>query len=301
MTSEIVWEIPEPLSVCEVRLDEDTVTTLRRHGNPDGPRLVLSHGNGLAIDLYYPFWSLLAGEFDLIVYDLRNHGWNTVRAREKHNIPTLIRDQERILEAIDRHFGNKPKIGVFHSASALVSLFLSADTNSLAAQILFDPPLCKPGRSQIEFDDAAERAAAMTRRRGYRFRTLEDFIELLRSVPAFIRVVPGVLELMARTTLRPTDNGQDYELRCPREYEAQIMDYVRGFSPLVDLGALPCPTKIVGADPTLPFAYLPTIDLRDIVAVEYDFLPETTHYLQLENPEECVAEVREFLEQNGLL
>ena len=59
MTSEPVWEIPEPRSVCEVRLDADTVTTLRRHGNPDAPRLVLSHGNGLAIDLYYPFWSCL--------------------------------------------------------------------------------------------------------------------------------------------------------------------------------------------------------------------------------------------------
>ena len=79
------------------------------------------------------------------------------------------------------------------------------------------------------------------------------------------------------------------------------MDYVRGFSPLVDLRALPCPTKIVGADPTLPFAYLPTIDLSDIVAVEYDFLPETTHYLQLENPEECVVVLREFLKENGLL
>ena len=32
------------------------VVTLRRHGNPNGPRLVLSHGNGLAVGLYYPFW-----------------------------------------------------------------------------------------------------------------------------------------------------------------------------------------------------------------------------------------------------
>ena len=301
MTSEPVWEIPEPRSVCEVRLDKDTVTTLRRHGNPNGPRLVLSHGNGLAIDLYYPFWSLLAGEFDLIVYDLRNHGWNTVGIRQRHNVPILIRDQERTLEAIDRHFGNKPKIGVFHSASALVSLFLSADTNSLAAQVLFDPPLCKPGRSHVEFDDAAERAAALTRRRAYQFQKQEDFVELLSYLPAFTRVVPGVLDLMARTTLRPAANGQGYELRCPREYEAQIMDYIRGFSPLVDLGALSCPTKIVGADPTLPFAYLPTVDFEHVMTVEYDFLPETTHYLQLEKPEECVAEVREFLEQSGLL
>ncbi len=301
MTSENVWEIPEPLSVCEVRLDEDTVTVLRRHGNPDGPRLVLSHGNGLAIDLYYPFWSLLLDEFDLIVYDLRNHGWNTVGSRQKHNVPTLIRDQERILEAIDRHYGNKPTIGVFHSVAALVSLFVSPRSNSLAAQVLFDPPLYKPGKSHVEFDDVAERAASMTRRRGHRFQAQADFVDLLRYLPAFARVVPGVLELMARTTLRPSANGQDYELRCPREYEAQIVDYIRGFSPLVDFGTLSCPTKIIGADPTLPFAYLPTADLGDIVAVEYDFLPETTHYLQLEKPEECVALLREFLEQNSLL
>lgn len=301
MTLDPVWEIPEPRSVCEVRLDESTVTTLRRHGNPDGVRLVLSHGNGLAVDLYYPFWSLLADEFDLIIYDLRNHGWNTVGVRQKHNVATLICDQERILEAIDRHFGNKPKIGVFHSASALVSLFSSADANSLAAQVLFDPPLCKPGRSQTEFDNAAERAAALTRRRAYRFQKQEDFVELLSYLPAFTRVVPGVLDLMARTTLRPSANGQDYELRCPREYEAQIMDYISGFSPLVDLGTLPCPTKIVGADPTLPFAYLPTVDFEHVMTVEYDFLPETTHFLQLEAPKECVAVIREFLEHNGLL
>ena len=57
--SETVWEVPEPTAVHDVRVDDETVITLRRHGNPEGPRLVLSHGNGLAIDLYYPFWSLL--------------------------------------------------------------------------------------------------------------------------------------------------------------------------------------------------------------------------------------------------
>ncbi len=51
-------------------MDDGTVITLRRHGNPAGPRMVLSHGNGLAADLYYPFWSLLADRFDIVVHDL---------------------------------------------------------------------------------------------------------------------------------------------------------------------------------------------------------------------------------------
>lgn len=116
MNSESVWSVPEPLSVCEVGIGDGTTTVVRRHGNPDaGLRLVLCHGNGLAIDLYYPFWSLLADDFDLMVYDLRNHGWNRVGLRREHNIPTLIHDHDLILETIDRHYGSKPTVGIYHS------------------------------------------------------------------------------------------------------------------------------------------------------------------------------------------
>ena len=212
------------------------------------------------------------------VYDLR-HGWNPVGAREKHNVPTLIRDLERILEAIDRHYGNKPKIGVFHSASALVSLFLSAESHSLAAQVLFDPPLCKPGVSHLEFDDAAERAATLTRRRADRFQTQEDFIELLRYVPTFTRVVPGVLELMARTTLRRSANGQDYELRCPREYEP-VMDSSGGFT-VVGLERFPARTKF-RSRPTLPL--LPARSTNRMSYRRY-FCPRRTAYLFTPKPE----------------
>ena len=293
-TPEPVWEVPEPVATCNVAVDDDTVITVRRHGNPDGPRLVLSHGNGLAIDLYYPFWSLLAGDFDLVVYDLRNHGWNAVGSREAHSLPTFVRDHDRILEAIDRHFGAKPKVGVFHSVSALASLLSTATDNGYEGRVLFDPPVCKPGKSQLEFDLATERTAAMTRRRTDRFRAVQDFVQVLRFLPAFTRVVPGVHELMARTTLRESADGEGSELRCPKEYEAQIIDYARVFAVLVNFEALTCPTKVIGADPTLPYSYLPTFDLTHVLTVDYDFIPEASHFLQLENPEACAAATREF-------
>ena len=157
---EVVWALPEPVSVHEVQVDAGTRVFLRRHGNPDGPRLVLSHGNGLAIDLYYPFWSLLAGDFDLVVYDLRSHGWNDVSALERHNVPTLVSDHDSILDAVDRHYGEKPQVGVFHSVAALVSLLSPIRGGRYSALVLFDPPLCKPGRSHREFE-----AACRARRR----------------------------------------------------------------------------------------------------------------------------------------
>ena len=298
MTADIVWEIPAPLSTFGVRLDADTVTTVRQHGNPSGPRVVLNHGSGLAADLYYPFWSLLADDYDLMVYDLRNHGWNSVGAQTDHNIPTLISDHDIILESIDRTYGSKPTVGIYHSLATLITLL--SFSRLYSALILFDPPLTKSGASQTELHDAAERAAAQIRRRGQNFKRREDFVELLGIFPTFKRAVPGVHDLMARTTLRGSASGEGYELRCPREYEAQLMDYARSFFPLLELDLVACPTKIIGADPTLPHAYLPTLDQRIVSVMDYDFIPETTHFLQLEKPRECAAVTREFLERRGL-
>ena len=64
----------------------------------------------------------------------------------------------------------------------------------------------------------------------------------------------------------------------------------------VDFGSLASPTKVIGADPTLPYSYLPTLDPSEGFAVGYDFLPDATHFLLLEQPEECVRVMREFLE-----
>ncbi len=291
------WQVPEPLSTLDVSVDDETVITLRRHGNPSGPRLVMSHGNGLSIDLYYPFWSLLADEFDIIAYDLRNHGWNAASSMQNHNLPTLVHDHDVIMEAIDLHFGKKTRVGVFHSISALTTL-LSANLGAdFAARILFDPPLCKAGRSLQEFEEVAARLAFLTRARTPRFPTRESFSELLGFIPNFQRVQPGVRDLFAETTLRESESGDGYELRCPRDYEAQMIEWAGAYAVLVDFDAMQCPTKVIGADPTLPYSYLPTLDLRDVFTVSYDFLPETTHLLQLEQPERCADLVRDFLQE----
>ena len=298
-SSESTWEVPQPLSTHEVRMDDGSAIVLRRHGNPDGPRLVMSHGNGLAIDLYYPFWSRFTSDFDVIVYDQRNHGWNTVSAMDNHNIPTLVSDHDRVSEAIDGHYGKKAKVGIYHSFSALTTLLSPNRGREFVARVLFDPPLCKPGRSYQDFETAANRLAALARRRTARIKSREDFEELLGIVPTFSRVAPGVIQLFTRTTLRESSDGQGYELRCPREYEAQIVEYAGIYAVLVDFDTLVTPTKVVGADPILPFSYLPTLDLSDIMTVDYDFLPETSHFMQLEEPEQCAEATLEFLESIG--
>ncbi len=297
--------MPQPRSVCRVGHDDGSATIVRRHGNSAGPRLLLCHGNGLAIDLYYPFWSLLVDDFDLFVYDLRNHGWNEVGARDEHNVPNLVRDQEQVIDAVAERYGDRPTIGVFHSLSALTTLLspqLSVGrSGTLSAWVLFDPPLYRPGPGDPDYDALADRSAGMTRRRTHRFRHRSDFTDLMSYLPLLVRAVPGASELMARTVLTESPGEDGYELRCPREYEAQIIAYIRTYAFLVDFGNLPCPAKVIGSDPTLPFAYLPTFNLSHIQSIDYDFIPETTHFLQLEKPEECVETMREYLEEKRLI
>ena len=290
------WAVPEPLETVDVRMDDGTVIPIRRHGNPDGRRLVLSHGNGLAIDLYYPFWSLLADDFDIIVHDLRNHGWNSVGNLRDHTVPTFARDHDSILEAIDDRFGEKSKAGVFHSVSALAALLSPAKGSEYSALVLFDPPLCQPGKGHSEFETAAKQISAVTRRRSQRFATSQALIDLVQFMPAFRGAVPGIGELLASTTLREDPEGHGYELRCPPEYEAQIVDYANIYAVSVVFDEIMCPVKVIGADPTIPYSYLPTLDLSDMLSVDYDFLPDATHFLQLEKPTECVAMLREFLD-----
>lgn len=292
--------MPDPLSVLEVAVDPDTTILVRRHGNPDGPRLILSHGNGMAIDLYYPFWSLLLDDFDLLVYDLRNHGWNRVSSLAGHNVPTLVSDHDIVLEAINRQWGEKPQAGVFHSVSALVTLLSPSRGRGYSALVLYDPPLCKPGRSHREFEESAAQIAGFARRRTERFQRREDFAAILPLLPVLRRLVPGAFDLMTMTVLRARED-EGFELRCPREYEAQIVDFASVYGVAVDFDTLECPVKVIGADPTLPFSYLPTLDLSDILSVDYDFLPEASHFLQLEKPAECAASLRQFLEQLGMI
>ena len=145
--------------------------------------------------------------------------------------------------------------------------------------------------------------AHRTRRRKRSFDSHEELVESLRRSRAFGSVLPGVLELFAATTLRPGPDGR-YELCCPPDFEAQILDNLYANAVPVqrelELQVFTSPIKAIGSDPTIRYSFLPSIDLSTLTYVDYDFVPNTTHFLLLENPETCAATTVEFLESQGL-
>ena len=296
-----IWELPEARVVLKVTMADGALVYVRRHGNPEGPRILLSHGCGLSSDAYYPYWSLLVERFDIFVYDLRSHGWNPAGDLRSQNIPAFVKDCEIVLRAIGQNYGGKPAIGVFHSLSALVALLHEEQRKGFSALILFDPPINPPGGTPEDMQEIGERMSVFTRRRQYQFESLKDFAGRLGQAPAYRHLLPGVTDLIAATTLRPAADGPGYELCCPREHEAQVYEYLFGWAMRVNLQNISCPVKVIGADPTGPYSFMPSMDLSALIGIDYDFLPEATHFLQMEDPGKCTDLTVEFLEGRGLI
>jgi len=62
--------IPPPHAAFDAIMEDGAVIRVRRHGIAGAPRLVLSHGNALAIDGYFSFWGRLLDRYDVIVSSL---------------------------------------------------------------------------------------------------------------------------------------------------------------------------------------------------------------------------------------
>ena len=295
------FELPVPRATGDVALAGGEKTTLRRHGNPRGQRILLSHGNGLAADLYYPFWSRFLEDFDVILFDCRNHGWNSAGDQSYHNPQTFAKDLDVVVLEMERLFGAKPCVGVFHSLSALVSLLLPSKGTAFEALILFDPPLVKPGMSQWEFDTHVDELVRMIRLRAIYFRTLDEFVEVVEYSPTFRGLDSQSRLLLAQTTLRRRPDGVGYDLRCPPAYEAQAAEFITAYAALADMDSMRCPLKVIGADPTVPDSYLPSFNAELVTKVDYDFIPDVGHFVPLEAPAESHALSVEFLARQGIL
>lgn len=301
---ELSNEVPVPLSTLELVMDDGAIVRLRQHGNPAGPRLALSHGNGLAIDGYLPFWEPLRERYELIVFDFRNHGRNPTHRLDRHNWSTFILDLERIFQLVQKEFGRKRTVGVFHSLSAVSA---TMHTQRMGKRwdplVLFDPPFYpRDGHPLREQQTAGEDAIAARAER--RTPSYNDPMELARQFAKyFTRWQPEAYELMARATLRHDETGGQYVLACPREYEAHVFRSNRDTAAWTGLAQLPVAVKLICADPKLEMAGPALIGkaLAEEARLDYEAIPETTHFLQIERPTECVRAMEQFLVKNGII
>ena len=297
-------DIPTPRETVVLTMVDGTEILVRRHGDPAGPRLALSHGNGLAIDGYLPFWRRLAARYDLVLFDLRNHGRNAVRLERRHDWDVLADDIVAIAAGIARAFGPKPTTAVVHSASAIASLrAMLGGARPWHAVALFDPPLYPPPGHRLEAQAAREWASLVkrSRRRPERYQDPSGLAQQFRRSSYMRRWVPEAFDLIARATLRPDPARGDWCLACPRELEARLFETNTDPRYFLAIDRLPGPLTVIGADPDAPDAEAPPLINRRLAdRIDYRPIADTTHFLQVEKPAECVAALEDFLRAHGL-
>ena len=269
------------------------VTRIPHEGRP---RLILSHGNGFAIDGYRAFWSLLADDFELVLFDLRNHGQSGSTSLAAHSIAAMAQDHVDVAAACRDSFGPRETIGVFHSVSAIAASLAGSQQNIWDAVVLVDPPLVSLDPAAGLVRSADSRLAQYARERQTQFESAETYASMIAS--GFGRHwAPGSALDMARAVTRPTSSG-GVELVCPAEYEAQIYEENGRTDSFAAVGAMRDRTAILGADPDAPRALHPALISRAAAQrynLAYASAPGASHMLQIEKPQAVADAFRGLL------
>ena len=287
-------------------MDDGAVIRVRQHGNAKGPRVVMSHGNGFAMDGYHPMWKLLEARYEVVLFDLRNHGHNPLHGPHGHSISNFVDDIDRVLDELPKRWGPKTTIGAFHSVSAVSNLDLAVTRGwRWDALVVFDPPLAPgDGHPLQEMALASEeKLAVWSLKRPDRFAKPEELADMLAAAKTHYRWVPGAHLGMARAVLRPDEAAGDWVLRCPRRMESAVYACNMDTTIWPRLGDIPGPLKFVGADPEPDNNLWPSVANRAIGEAfghAYECIPDSNHLLQVERPELCVAAMESFLADNGI-
>ncbi|MGE3246962.1 MAG: alpha/beta fold hydrolase [Beijerinckiaceae bacterium] len=285
--------------VLEVAIPNGAGLVIRRYARPGRPRLLLSHGNGFAIDGYRCFWKLLAADYELVLFDQRNHGRNPLGPVESHSVAAMAGDHPAVGEAVEKAFGPRYTAGLFHSVSSIAAIRASLEHQaSWDALILFDPPLIAPEGNPLrakgqKIDDIL---SAFARDRQHRFADPAELAAQYRNQIGREWVESADLDMARAVTRAAADGG--FELCCPGEYEARIYLDNAQFDSYAALSSLRQPTFIIGADPSHGRPMPPALVGPEAAArhgIPHAIVPGTGHMLQLEKPELAARHAMDFL------
>lgn len=289
----------------EITAEDGAAYKIRRGGNPNGTRLFLSNGNGFAVDGYRVFWEPLLDDFDLILFDMRNHGRNDPVGADRHTYFQMARDLGVIFHEVNGRLGKKKNVGVFHSMSSRAAMKHAVQMEWVwDALVIFDPPNV-PLRGHAHYEAMRNFEIKLSHWAANRqdvFNSPDELVAYWSENRAQRRWLPEAREDMANAVLRPDGEG-NYKLTCRRELEASI--YLAALS--MDLwppaSAYSGPVKMIGADPDDPSG--PPIGAANRALAQdgnyvYEAIPETGHLLQIERPDACRDAMLSFLRELSL-
>lgn len=286
----------------EIIADDGVIIRAQVLGSDSAPRLVVGHGNGLAAAGYASFWSQLVNDYQLVLLDFRGHGRSDSGPIEQHSWPQFVHDFDTVMRTLGNALGERTTFGAFHSLSSIVALMHARRFGTpFERLVLFDPPLFPEADHPLQPAHIEEMYGLARRvaKRRVQFDHWKALADQLRGNAMYARCLPQACDEMARALLRPVveDGKTVWRLSCPPTHESKIFasnDDPSLWSALPTLGDR---VKLVCADPSVPGVQPSAAVGRDMAArlgLNYEYVPGTTHFLQLENPDACAAITKAF-------
>src|SRR5699024_9223068 len=158
------------------------------------------------------------------------------------------------------------------------------------ALMLFDPPIMPPNGSpwqQAHIDEMLTIGGRVAKRQP-EFNQPSELVRQYQGSIMLTRWTALSYQYMARAALKYQPANENWRLSCPPEYEAKIFcsnDDTALWDGLSAMKGLDMPIKLLCADPNVPdaaSAAFTTPMVAELGGFDYDFVPQTTHFLQME-------------------
>ena len=298
--------LPVPTARFDIAMQDGAKVRVRRFGNAAGTRLLVTHGNGFAVDAYYPFWQRFLPRYDIVCFDFRNHGHSDRSSVETHTYAQLVRDLDLVLAGIEAELGRRATVGVMHSFASRTALKHAIEIGwKWAGLVLYDPPSVPPQahplyKAMETFEDRLVKYAGARRRT---FNSIDELAQEYAASRATARWQPGVHELMARSVLRKDQGADTFSLVCAPEIEASIYAQALTLDLWPKASEIGGPAMLIGCDPDMPGAPATGAANRALGlenGYDYRCVPDTGHLQQIERPDACADLLVDFLARYGL-
>jgi len=272
-----------------VDADETAIHLLDWGGS--GPPLILIHATGFLAALWRPIAERLASRFRVIAIDQRGHG-DSDKPPSGYSFEIFARDLQYVIEALELE---RPLAAGHSSGASTIVVHAAEHPGVISRAVLIEPILPRPdwytsppgGRTNLSL-------AASARQRRPVWRDADEAFASYRKKETFRIWREDVLRIYVEEGMRPREDGR-VELKCPPEVEAQVFEAVRVPDFWSLLPTMECPSLFVwGAESHLHGRGLDgaaeaVSNGRNVI------VPETTHFLPQERPDEVARLMEEFL------
>lgn len=260
-------------------------------GNAAGPPLILIHATGFLAALWRPIAERLSARFRVVAMDQRGHGQSD-KPPDGYRFDVFADDLQRLIEALELE---SPIAAGHSSGGTTIVAHAARHSGVIRRAVLIEPIL--PSAAWFE-NTGPERTpntmAVAARKRRAVWPGRDELFDAYRTRPAFRTWQEEMLRLYVDEGTRSRDDGQ-VELLCPPELEAQFFDAVADLDSPTLLPKLVCPTLVLwGAGGDLR-ERTESIVADGLPNARTVVVPDTTHFLPQERPDEVGRLIEEFL------